>query len=181
MSTTISTLLSALLAAAMTLPALACEPRVPTPAASSGPHDFSHPGHETRLWREGDAGEPLYLRLRVLDQCGEPLKGATMQLLHANHEGVHEAGRWRTVLDADALGEAQVVTVYPGYAGGLARHIHFIVDHPDHPQLVTRLFFRNDPSAGERVQPLSVILEEVERNGQRGWATGFEFVLSDPT
>ncbi len=155
----------------------ACEVREPTRATGPGPHDFSTLPAQTRLWREGDGGEPLFLRARVLDTCGRPIAGARVRILHANHLGEHEPGRWRVELTADASGAFQVLTVLPGYAGGLPRHVHFIIEHPAHQRLVTRLFFKNDPAMDHGVEDLAMVLEEIQRNGGRSWAAGYEFVL----
>ncbi len=127
--------------------ALACNERVPTPPMSPGPHDYSQMSTDSTLWKEGDAGEPLFLRLRVLDTCGKAVAGAKVQILHANTHGDHEPNRWRTTLTADDRGEVKVVTVFPGYAGWVARHIHAVITHPNHEELVTRLLFKNDPES----------------------------------
>lgn len=156
----------------------ACEAREPTRATGPGPHDFSALPAQTRLWQEDDGGEPLSLRARVLDTCGGPVAGAQVRILHANHHGEHEPGRWRAELTADAGGAFQVLTVLPGYAGGLPRHIHFIVDHPAHQRLVTRLFFKNDPAMDHGIEDLAMVLEEVQRGDGRGWVAGYEFVLA---
>ena len=155
----------------------ACNPRAPTPETSPGPHDYSFAPAGNELWREGDEGEPLLLHARVLDVCGKPVAGARIQILHANQYGDHEPDRWRAVLNADSSGEFKLVTVYPGYAGSIARHIHFVVTHPDHQSLVTRLFFRNDPAAGRDIEDLTVVLDEVRRGDVTGWTGGYEFVL----
>lgn len=156
----------------------ACDERAPTRSASLGPHDFSVTPIETNLWREGDAGEPLLLRARVLDTCGTPVESVRIQILHANQDGDHEPDRWRGLLVSDARGEFQVITVFPGYAGGLPRHIHFILNHPRYQPLVTRLFFKSDPAVDESIEDLAIVLEEIQRKDGRGWVGGFEFVLS---
>ncbi|MCB1744670.1 MAG: hypothetical protein KDK91_30170 [Gammaproteobacteria bacterium] len=171
-----ATLLTVLLCGASGL-ALACTPREPTPPTDAGPHDFSHSGTESRLWQESDPGEPLFLRARVLDTCGQPLANAMVRVLHANHEGVHEHDRWRTVLQTDERGVFRVTTVFPGFTGGIPRHIHFIIEHPEHPQLVTRLFFQNDPDSKWAPEALAMVLEEVSQQGRKGWVASYEFVL----
>lgn len=155
----------------------ACDLRPPTPETSPGPHDYSVAPVTNALWREGDRGEPLLLHVRVLDTCGKPLAGARIQILHANQDGDHEPDRWRAMLRSNERGEFKVVTVYPGYAGSIARHIHFLVSHPDHRALTTRLFFRNDPAVDESIEDLTVVLDETRRGEVRGWVGGYEFVL----
>ena len=70
-----------------------------------------------------------------------------------------------------------MVTVIPGYAGSIPRHIHFIVSHPDHEPLVTRLFFKSDPAIDRSIEDLAVVLEEVQRREGKSWVGGYEFVL----
>ena len=157
--------------------AQACNQRQATRATGPGPHDYGHPSVGARLWEEGEPGEPLFLRARVLDTCGKPVSGARVQILHANQDGDHVANRWRTDLDTGERGEFKLITVYPGFTGGIARHIHFIISHPQHIQLVTRLFFKNDPAIDRGVEDLSVVLEEVRRDGRNAWVASYEFVL----
>ena len=171
-------LLAALLAVHVQSPAYACIERKPTPQTGPGPHDFSTAPAETRLWREGDGGVPLFLRARVLDTCGDPVPRARIQILHADQDGVHDPHRWRARLESNDRGEFEVLTVYPGYAGSIARHIHFIITHPDHQRLVTRLFFKNDPAAHLGIEDLAIVLEEVRRDGSKAWMGGYEFVLA---
>ncbi len=167
----------ALLAAAPAAPA--CVAREPTPRAALGPHDFSTAPASNELWRPGDGGEPLILHLRVLDTCSEPVPGAFVHLLHADHDGEHYAHRGRALLQADQRGVVELITVVPGYAGDLARHIHFIVRHPGHHELVTRLYFRNDPAlGGDGPEGLTLSLEEIRHRGEKRWVSGFEFVLA---
>ena len=181
MSIRIATLVAVMLAT-LTLGAQsvaqACTPRAPTAEMSPGPHDYSFAPATSELWREDDPGEPLLMHIRVLDTCGKPVAGAQVQVLHANQDGDHEPDRWRARLEANARGEFKLVTVYPGYAGGLPRHIHFIVSHPRHRELVTRLFFRSDPAADESIEDLTVVLDEIRRGSVRGWVGGYEFVLA---
>jgi protocatechuate 3,4-dioxygenase beta subunit len=158
-------------------PAGACDRRDPTPDTGPGPHDFSYGAGDNKLWREGDGGEPLFFRARVLDTCGQPITGARVRVLHANQYGAHEADRWRAHLDTDAAGTFQLITVFPGYTGGIPRHMHFIITHPGYPTLTTRLFFRNDPSIGEELEDLAMVLDEVKRGDNRGWMAGYEFIL----
>ena len=156
----------------------ACDRREPTRATSLGPHDFSAGVPDSTLWRDGDEGEPLFLRARILDACGQPVAGARIRIVHANWHGAHEPDRWRANLTSDDHGTFHLVTVFPGYTGGLPRHMHFIIDHPDHRQLITRLFFKNDPSIDHTIEDLAMVLEEVQREQGRSWLASYEFVLA---
>jgi len=170
---------AAALALLATVPAAdACSPRKPTPEGYLGPHDFTTAPASNELWREGDRGEQLVLSLRVLDTCGKPLPGARVHLLHADATGEHALGRYRAILKTDAKGAVNVLTAVPGYAGDLARHIHFIISHPGHAELVTRLYLKNDPRLeGRANDPLALVLEEVRHGQVKRWVSGYEFVL----
>ena len=116
-----------------------CNKREPTHETGPGPHDYSAGVADSKLWRKGDAGEPMILRARVLDTCGNPIAGARIQILHANQDGEHEPDRWRADLLTNDRGVFKLLTVYPGYTGGIARHMHFNITHPAYQQLFTRL------------------------------------------
>lgn len=156
----------------------ACTPREPTRQTGPGPHDYSRGLAESRLWQDGDAGEPLFFRARVLDTCGRAVAGARVRMLHANQNGNHEQNRWRADLRTDDGGAFQLVTVNPGYAGGMARHVHFMITHPEHHSLTTRLYFRDDPAIDDSVEDLAMVLEEVQRGEATGWVAGYEFVVA---
>ncbi len=175
---TLAFALSAALLLGLAPKAYACDKRAPTREMSPGPHDFSAGVPDPKLWREGDEGEPLFIRARVLDTCGKPVAGARIRIVHANWHGYHEPDRWRAELTSDDRGAFSLVTVFPGYTGGLPRHMHFIIDHSDHPQLITRLFFKNDPSVDHGIEDLAMVLEEIERKQGKGWVAGYEFVLA---
>jgi len=172
-------LVATIIGGVATTEAHACVQRELTQETGPGPHDYTVATASPKLWRKGDPGEPLYLRLRVMDRCGKPVEGASVQVLHANNEGFHEAGKFRGVYKTNRRGAVNLLTVFPGYTGGIPRHIHFIVKSGSHRELVTRLFFKNDPDLDMEIEDLAMVLEEVHHGGVKGWAAGFEFVLGD--
>lgn len=102
------------------------------------------------LWREGDPGEPLLLRGRVLDSGGAPVTGAQVELWHADGNGEVHPNRYRTRLRTGRSGGFAVTTAMPGYIPGApgvwgARHIHVRITHPDHAQLISLILFEGDP------------------------------------
>lgn len=153
-----------------------CNERTPIPQAGAGPHDYSPAPADGCLWRDGDEGEQLFLRARVLDTCSTPVIGALVKLRHANHAGQFLADR-RADIRTDARGELRVLTVLPGFAGGLPRHMHFIISHPDYRRLVTRVYFKGDPAARGESDDLAIVLEEVRRGESIGCLGNHEFVL----
>ena len=45
-------------------------------------------------------------------------------------------------------------------------------------QLVTRLFFKNDPAVSPEIEDLAIVLEEIRRGQSKIWVGGYEFVLA---
>jgi protocatechuate 3,4-dioxygenase beta subunit len=106
-----------------------------TPELTEGPYYIE--GEKVRRnIREGRAGLPLTLRLRVVDASTcRPIKGAAVDIWHADAVGVYSgfgsAARSRTFLRGvqrtDANGVAVFKTIYPGWYPGRAVHIHLKV------------------------------------------------------
>lgn len=100
------------------------------PELTEGP--FYVPGEpERRDITEGRPGMPLRLELTTLDGAScEPLKGATIELWHADaageYSGVNGASGsfMRGSQPTDAKGLATFETIYPGWYMGRAVHIH---------------------------------------------------------
>ena len=110
----------------------------------------------SKLWRHGDAGQPLFLQGRVLNTAGRPVNGALVELWHADMDGFVEHGRFRASLTTKGEGLFRLSTVLPGYIWG-PRHIHFVVSHSGYKKLITRIFFRRDPVL-ERTQFQAVVI-----------------------
>ena len=101
--------------------AAACEEREPTRATGPGPHDYSSTVPTDRLWRDGDAGQPLFLRARVLDTCGEPVVGASVRLLEL-HLADDLGGKGYLLFDGpvtDVEAAVEIGTAAVGEARGL--------------------------------------------------------------
>lgn len=122
---------------------------------------------ETRaLWRAGDPGERLILRVRVRDTEHAPIANAIVELWHADTTGTVHPDRYRARLLTGEDGSLEVSTVLPGYIWG-PRHVHFLVTHPDYPRLITRIFFKRDPVVAEWGRPeLAIFLEDAVVQGE---------------
>ncbi len=170
--------MAGLVAAVVLWPAVTgAQSRDPTPESGIGV--WYAPGAPAleELWRPGDAGERLLIRGRVLDTAGAPLAGALVEMWHADAGGQVHPDRFRTGLATGADGRFRVSTVLPGYIWG-PRHIHVVVTHPAHPQLVTRLFFKRDPVVQETDRPdLAIILEDGVHQGEPALFADVELVL----
>jgi protocatechuate 3,4-dioxygenase beta subunit len=106
-----------------------------TPELTEGPYYID--GEKVRRdITEGKPGTPLRLRLTVVDASTcKPIKGATVDIWHADAGGVYSgfgAGSsnrtfMRGIQRTDAKGLALFRTVYPGWYMGRAVHIHLKV------------------------------------------------------
>ena len=102
---------------------------------------------------------------------------AEVELWHADSDGFVETGQFRARLRAGKDGSFRLTTVLPGYIFG-PRHIHFVVSHPEHPRLVTRIFFRRDPAIALHDYPaIVVVLEDGIAHEQAALFGTVEFVM----
>jgi catechol 1,2-dioxygenase len=103
------------------------------------------------LWREGDSGERLFLRGRVLTREGQPITDALVELWHADAQGGVDESRYRTAQRTKPDGTFHIKTVLPGHiemarnnAIFAPKHIHVVVSHPNYQRLVSLIFFKGD-------------------------------------
>jgi protocatechuate 3,4-dioxygenase beta subunit len=104
-----------------------------TPRQTEGPFYFD-PKLVRRDVREGRPGLPLRLRLQVVEAAAcAPVAGARVDIWHCDsagaysgYDGERSAGQaWlRGTQFADANGIVLFETLYPGWYGGRATHIH---------------------------------------------------------
>ncbi|MEO1062988.1 MAG: intradiol ring-cleavage dioxygenase [Actinomycetota bacterium] len=130
------------------------------PAMGAGP--FPNPEELVRRdVTEGRAGRPLRLGLRVVDAECTPVPGASVDVWHADPSGdysAYEDGgsgkdeaagtsflRGTQVTDGDGIVEFR--TLYPGWYGGRAIHVHLTARVGDRELLTTQLSFPEDVTA----------------------------------
>jgi len=145
---------------------------------------FYKPGAPVRsvLLEGAAAGTPLLLTGRVLDPRGRPLKGALLDLWHADHTGTYDNDgfklRGRIYTDDD--GRYSVRTIKPAAYGApddkRPSHIHVKASAGNSPVLTTQLYFKGDP--WNRLDPAvrpSLIMTPKEASD--GLTARFDFVI----
>ena len=108
---------------------------------------------------------------------GRPLAGTLVELWHTNAAG--EYPPLRASRRTSGRGEFTIQTVLPGHNRGYrARHIHFLISHPQFDRLVTRIYFKGDENMDEAPWPeLAIVPERGELNGHKAWFATVEFIL----
>ena len=149
----------------------------PTLQTHTGPWYAPGAPEVTSLWQPGDPGRPLYLKGLVFDTGGRPLPGALVELWHTDSDGNYPP--LRGAIRTQKNGSFAIRTVLPGHhLGYRARHIHFVVTHPEHQPLVTRIYFMGDPNMDEALFPeLAILLEEGSIEGETRLFGNVDFVL----
>jgi protocatechuate 3,4-dioxygenase beta subunit len=119
-----------------------------TPADVLGPFYRKGAPDNGVLRAPGDAGFPLKVAGRVMNNKGRLVEGAKVDLWHADHSGRYDTHgyKYRAKISPDAKGTYGLETVMPGhYADRPAQHIHYMISAPGHKTLVTQAYFATDP------------------------------------
>ncbi|HEX8492049.1 MAG TPA: hypothetical protein VF658_04350 [Pyrinomonadaceae bacterium] len=122
----------------------------PTPSNSLGPFYKKGAPRTEKLKGPNDSGTPLTVSGRIVNTNGQSLAGANVEVFHADNSGQYdmEGFRFRGQVLSGAGGEYKFETIVPGGYGGRPQHIHYVISAPGHRQLVTQLYFANDPFFG---------------------------------
>lgn len=108
--------------------------------------------------REGWAGLPVFVGLRIVDDACRPVQGAQVSIWHANYEGSYsgqtpandfcvfdpsylEQNFFRGQQISNEQGQVRFLTCYPGWYPGRAVHIHLQVTTGDKGSRATQLYF----------------------------------------
>jgi protocatechuate 3,4-dioxygenase beta subunit len=117
------------------------------PELTEGPYYLAHEKVRRNI-TEGKPGTPLRLNLKVVSTSScKPIKGATVDIWHADASGVYSgvAGNTGTFLRGiqrtDRNGVAVFDTIYPGWYQGRAVHIHVKVHVGGNVVHTGQLFF----------------------------------------
>jgi catechol 1,2-dioxygenase len=157
--------------------------------------------------REDEPGTPLLFQGEVKQLAGEPLKGALIEIWHADDLGFYSQfapglPEWnlRGTVVADEQGKFQINTIQPapyqiptdGACGALIAaaswhawrpaHLHLKVSAPGHQLITTQLYFEGDEHVADdiasAVKP-ELILAPTERSDGEGREVTYDFIL-DP-
>lgn len=128
----------------------------------------------------GASGVPLIIKGKVYSNCDTVLKDAVVEIWNADNEGDYDGresatfnfrGRNQTSED----GAYRFKTIVPGkyLNGGSFRpsHIHFKITAPGHRELVSQIYFKNDPDidsdpwAGDPKAESRILALEKDENG----------------
>lgn len=122
----------------------------PTPSNSLGPFYKKGAPRTENLRAPNEPGTPLTVAGRIVNEGGQSLSGANVEVFHADNSGNYdmEGFRFRGQILAGTNGEYKFETIVPGGYGGRPQHIHYVISAPGHRQLVTQLYFANDPFFG---------------------------------
>ncbi|MCC7374578.1 MAG: hypothetical protein IT581_07975 [Verrucomicrobiales bacterium] len=131
---------------------------------------------------KGTSGTPLTVTGRVLDTRGRPLKGALLDIWHADHTGTYDNKGFamRGKLHTDDEGRYTLRTIKPLAYGPdnekRPAHIHVKASAGQSPVLTTQLYFKGDP--WNRIDPAvrpSLIM--TPRHEADGLVAQFDFVI----
>lgn len=100
----------------------------------------------------GDETPPLLIEGKVFSHCENLLPDAVVEIWNADVEGVYDTSEqflFRGKYQTDADGIYKFKTIIPGryLNGGTYRpsHIHFRITAPGHRELVSQIYFKEDP------------------------------------
>jgi protocatechuate 3,4-dioxygenase beta subunit len=154
-----------------------------TAANIEGP--FFRPGAPLRdvLAGDGVPGARLHLSCRVMSVGCAPVRGARVEVWHADHQGAYDnrGFDFRATLVSDGDGAFDLETIVPGrYLNGSRyrpAHIHVKIHAAGHAPLTTQLYFAGDPyNEGDPFIDPSLIMTLGQTGA--GSAAAFDFVLS---
>lgn len=121
----------------------ACTPGALTPRLTEGPYFKPNSPERSVLVEPGVSGTKIMLTGLVLDATCRPVKGALVDLWHADGQGRYDNAGYglRGHQYTDDYGRYRFETVEPAPYIGRTRHFHVKVQAPAGPVLTTQLYF----------------------------------------
>lgn len=164
---------------AQATPALVCTPGTLTPRSTEGPYFKPNSPERSMLVEPGVSGAKIALAGLVLDSACRPVKGALVDLWHADGQGRYDnAGyRLRGHQYTDASGRYRFETVAPAPYVGRTRHFHVKVQAPAGPVLTTQLYFPGEAGNARDGLFREELLLALQRDGSASTG-GFDFVVA---
>jgi protocatechuate 3,4-dioxygenase beta subunit len=119
----------------------------PTPRQTEGPFYTPRSPERAVLREAGMAGTPIVLAGIVLTRSCRPVRGALVDLWHADDSGRYdnEGYRLRGHQFTDADGRYRFETIVPGLYLGRTRHFHLKFQAAGERMLTTQFYFPGEP------------------------------------
>lgn len=150
----------------------------PTVRQTEGPFFKPRSPERSDLRDSGADGRPFELSGFVLTKGCRPLRGAVVDLWHADDKGEYDnAGfRYRGHISTGPDGAFRFRTIVPAAYSGRTRHYHFKVQAHGTRLLTTQLYFPNEPANLRDGLFKRELLMRVADSGD-GLAGRFDFIL----
>jgi protocatechuate 3,4-dioxygenase beta subunit len=151
----------------------------PTVSETEGPFFKPRSPARSELREAGARGRQFELSGVVLSRSCRPLRGAVVDLWHADEKGEYDnvGFRYRGHVISGADGAFRFRTIVPALYSGRTRHYHVKVQAPGSRLLTTQLFFPNEPANLRDSLFQRELLMRVADAGD-GLAGRYDFVLS---
>jgi protocatechuate 3,4-dioxygenase beta subunit len=153
----------------------------PTVSETEGPFFKPRSPERSDLRELGAAGRRFELSGVVLSRSCRPLRGAVVDLWHADEKGEYDniGFRYRGHVITGPGGAFHFGTIVPAPYPGRTRHYHVKVQAPGSRLLTTQLYFPNEPANLRDGLFQRELLMRVADAGD-GLAGRFDFVLNVP-
>jgi len=124
----------------------------PTAPETEGPFFKPKSPQRSDLREPATKGKPFELSGYVLTKSCRPVRGAVVDLWHADENGEYDniGFRYRGHVITEPDGAFRFHTIVPALYPGRTRHYHVKVQAPDRPVLTTQLYFPADEAANRR-------------------------------
>jgi protocatechuate 3,4-dioxygenase beta subunit len=150
----------------------------PTIRQTEGPFFKPKSPERSDLREPGAGGRPFELSGFVLTRACRPLRGAVVDLWHADDKGQYDGTgfRYRGHVTTGPDGAFRFRTIMPAVYPGRARHYHVKVQAPGSRLLTTQLYFPDEPANRRDGLFQQALLMRVANAGD-GLIGRFDFVL----
>jgi protocatechuate 3,4-dioxygenase beta subunit len=151
----------------------------PTAPETEGPFFKPKSPQRSDLREPATKGKPFELSGYVLTKSCRPVRGAVVDLWHADENGEYDniGFRYRGHVITEPDGAFRFHTIVPALYPGRTRHYHVKVQAPGSHLLTTQLYFPNEPRNSRDSLFQRELLMRVANTGE-GLAGRFDFVLN---